>query len=64
MVVTECIGRNETSDNVDVFLRNLLSCKSITELDAIDFLQDLIADSASFVNGEILAPLAYAITIT
>jgi len=35
MVVTECIGRNETSDNVDVYLRNeIYYLKSITELDA------------------------------
>ena len=71
MVVTEGIGRNETSHDVDVFLRNDIYYpvidKAITELDArfsgdnmkiLRALQALTAGSASFLNGEILAPLA------
>jgi len=61
MVVTESIGRNETSDGVDVLLRNEICYsvidKAITELDArfsgenmkiLRALQASTADSASF----------------
>jgi len=59
MVVTECIiGRNETSDNVDVFLRSEIY-KIDHELDArfsgeklLHALQALTADIASFFKGK------------
>ncbi len=71
MVVTESIGRNETSDDVDLFLRNEIFYpvidKAIIELNdrfseenmqILRAFQALTPGSESFLNGDVLAPLA------
>jgi hAT family C-terminal dimerisation region len=71
MVVTESVGRNETSDDVDVFLRSEIYYpvidKAITELNdrfseenmkILRALRALMPGTESFLNGDVLAPLA------
>ena len=71
MVVTESIGRNETSDDVDVFLRSEIYYpvidKAVTELNdrfseenmkILRAFQALTLGSENFLNGDVLAPLA------